>query len=103
MSDFDLVISGGFLVDGTGSPGCYADVGIIGDQISEVGDLRERTAKKIIDATGKTVAPGFITQHSHYDAALFWDPYCLDAGRNGVTTVVNANCGFGIAPVRKRS
>jgi len=102
MTDFDLVILGGFVVDGTGSPGCYTDIGIHGDEISEIGDLRKRSAKKTIDASGKTVAPGFITQHTHYDAALFWDPYCLDAGRNGVTTVVNANCGFGIAPVREK-
>ena len=102
MTDFDLIISGGFLVDGTGSPGGYADIGIINDLISEIGDLRGRSSKQTIDATGKTVAPGFITQHTHYDAALFWDPYCLDAGRNGVTTVVNANCGFGIAPVREK-
>lgn len=100
MADFDLVISGGYLVDGTGSPGCYADVGVKGDEIIEIGNLQGRAANQVIDASGKTVAPGFITQHTHYDAALFWDPYCLDAGRNGVTTVVNANCGFGIAPVK---
>ena len=66
MTDFDLIISGGFLVDGTGSPGGYADIGIINDQISEIGDLRGRSSKQTIDATGKTVAPGFITQHTHY-------------------------------------
>jgi N-acyl-D-aspartate/D-glutamate deacylase len=43
-----------------------------------------------------------VTQHSHYDVALFWDPYCSNSGENGVTTVVNANCGFGVAPVRPR-
>lgn len=102
MADFDLIISGGFVVDGTGSPGCYADIGVSGDTISVIGDLRDAKSKKRIDATGKTVAPGFVTQHTHYDVALFWDPYCLDAGRNGITTVVNANCGFGIAPVRPK-
>ena len=102
MTAFDLVIAGGFIADGTGSPGCYGDVGIIGDEIVAVGDLRGRNSKRTIDATGKIVAPGFVTQHTHYDAALFWDPYCLDAGRNGVTTVVNANCGFGVAPVRNQ-
>ncbi|MCZ4298201.1 N-acyl-D-amino-acid deacylase family protein [Henriciella marina] len=102
MTAFDLVIAGGFIADGTGSPGCYGDVGIVGDEIVAVGDLRGRSAKRTIDAIGKIVAPGFVTQHTHYDAALFWDPYCLDAGRNGVTTVVNANCGFGVAPVRNQ-
>lgn len=100
MTVLDLIVSGGYVVDGTGSPGNYADVGVNSGEIVEIGDLRGRLAKKRIDATGKTVAPGFITQHTHYDVAQFWDPYCLDAGRNGITTVVNANCGFGIAPVR---
>eukprot|EP00903_Cladosiphon_okamuranus_P003381 g3379.t1 len=102
MTNFDLIVSGGYVVDGTGSPGFYADVGVVGDTVTEIGDLSGRDAKKRIDASGKTVAPGFVTQHTHYDVALFWDPYCLDAARNGVTTVVNANCGFGIAPVRKQ-
>ena len=102
MQEFDTIIEGGYLVDGTGGPGTYDDLGIVGDEIVEVGNLKARTAANRIDATGKIVAPGHITQHTHYDAALFWDPYCLDAGRNGVTTVANANCGFGIAPVRER-
>lgn len=102
MQDFDTIIEGGYVVDGTGGAGTYADVGIIGEEIAEIGNLRGRQASDIIDATGKIVAPGHITQHTHYDAALFWDPYCLDAGRNGVTTVANANCGFGFAPVREK-
>lgn len=102
MTDFDIIIEGGFVVDGTGCPGVYADIGISGDTIAQIGDLKDKTSAKRIDAAGKTVAPGFVTMHSHYDAALFWDPYCLDAARNGVTTVVNANCGFGFAPVRKK-
>lgn len=102
MTDFDVLITGGFVVDGTGCPGSYTDVGIIGDTIAKIGDLGRYSAAKTIDATGKTVAPGFVVQHAHYDASFFWDPYCLDAGRNGVTTVVNANCGFGFAPVRKK-
>ena len=102
MTEFDLIISGGYVVDGTGSPGFYADVGVKGDTVVEIGDLSGQDAAKRIDASGKTVAPGFVTQHTHYDVALFWDPYCLDAARNGITTVVNANCGFGIAPVRPK-
>lgn len=102
MQEFDTIIEGGFVVDGTGGAGTYADVGIVSDEIAEIGNLRGRQAANRIDATGKIVAPGHITQHTHYDAALFWDPYCLDAGHNGVTTVANANCGFGFAPVREK-
>ncbi|BAN00863.1 N-acyl-D-amino-acid deacylase family protein [Ilumatobacter coccineus] len=97
---FDVLISNGFIVDGTGAPGYYGDVGIRGGKIAETGRLAGRSAARTIDATGKIVAPGHVTQHTHYDAALFWDPYCLDSGGNGITTVVNANCGFGFAPVK---
>ncbi|MEG9863002.1 MAG: amidohydrolase family protein [Parvularculales bacterium] len=103
MATFDNIISGGFVIDGTGLPGVYADVGIVGGVITKIGNLTGEETKQRIDAKGKIVAPGFITQHTHYDASLFWDPYCLDAGHNGVTTVVNANCGFGFAPVRKEN
>ncbi len=100
MSTYDTIIEGGFLVDGTGSPGTYSDLGIIDGRIATIGDLKSDTANQRIDARGKIVAPGHITQHTHYDCALFWDPYVSNSGENGVTTVVNANCGFGIAPVR---
>ena len=99
-TSFDTLISNGFIVDGTGAPGFYGDVGIRDGRIAEVGRLGGCEASRTIDATGKIVAPGHVTQHSHYDAALFWDPYCLDSGANGITTVVNANCGFGFAPVK---
>jgi len=102
MQDFDTIIDGGFVVDGTGSPGTYSDIGIIGGKIVEVGHLKDKAATQRIDAKGKVVAPGHVTQHTHYDVALFWDPYCSNSGENGVTTVVNANCGFGIAPVRPK-
>ena len=99
-TSFDVLITNGFIVDGTGSAGFYGDVGIRDGKIAEVGRLRDRDAARTIDAQGKVVAPGHVTPHTHYDAALFWDPYCLDAARNGVTTVANANCGFGFAPVK---
>lgn len=99
-ASFDVVISNGFIVDGTGAPGTYGDVGIRDGRIAPIGDLSGSAAGRRIDASNHIVAPGHVTQHSHYDAALFWDPYCSDSGENGVTTVVNANCGFGLAPVR---
>lgn len=98
---YDTIIHGGYLVDGTGSPGVYADLAILDGRVAAVGDLKGEDAGERIDASGKIVAPGHVTQHSHYDVSLFWDPYCLDSGENGITTVVNANCGFGIAPVRQ--
>lgn len=100
MTSFDTIISGGKIVDGTGSPAFYADVGISDGRITAIGHLRGSKSRQVIDARGKIVAPGHVTQHSHYDVALFWDPYCSNSGENGVTTVVNANCGFGVAPVR---
>ena len=100
MASFDTIISGGRVIDGTGSPAVFGDLGIRDGRIAAIGDLSGDTAAETIDARGKVVAPGHISQHSHYDVALFWDPYCLNAGENGVTTVVNANCGFGVAPVK---
>jgi N-acyl-D-amino-acid deacylase len=99
---FDLIVSGGRIVDGTGAPAYYGDVGIRGGRIVEIGRLSGAGARERIDAAGRIVAPGHVSQHAHYDVALFWDPYCSNSGENGVTTVVNANCGFGIAPVRPR-
>jgi N-acyl-D-aspartate/D-glutamate deacylase len=102
MTTFDTIVSGGRVVDGTGSPAFYADIGILDGRIAAVGNLASSKSTHVIDAKGKVVAPGHATQHSHYDVALFWDPYCSNSGENGVTTVVNANCGFGVAPVRRR-
>lgn len=100
MATYDIIITGGRVIDGTGSPAFHGDIGIIGGRIAALGSLTGATTAKTIDARGKIVAPGHVNQHSHYDVALFWDPYCSNAGENGVTTVVNANCGFGVAPVR---
>ncbi len=102
MMSFDTIISGGRIVDGTGSPAYYADVGITDGRVAAIGNLSRAQAPQRIDARGRIVAPGHVNQHSHYDVALFWDPYCSNAGENGVTTVVNANCGFSVAPVRAR-
>ena len=102
MTTFDTIIKGGRIADGTGCPAFYADVGIMDGRIAAVDELSGAKAQVVIDARGKIVAPGHVNQHSHYDVALFWDPYCSNAGENGVTTVVNANCGFGVAPAHSR-
>lgn len=100
MKPYDTIIVGGYIVDGTGSPGFHADLAISDGRVAEIGQLTHRAALNRIDAKGKIVAPGHITSHAHYDVAIFWDPFCSNGGENGVTTVVNGNCGFGIAPVR---
>jgi N-acyl-D-amino-acid deacylase len=94
----DLVIRGGTIIDGTGSPGQPADVAVTDGRITEVGSGLRGTRE--LDATGQVVSPGFIDIHTHYDAQVFWDPSLTPSSFHGVTTVVAGNCGFSIAPIR---
>ncbi|MFC5746582.1 N-acyl-D-amino-acid deacylase family protein [Actinomadura rugatobispora] len=100
MAKFDTIIRGGTVVDGTGLPKFEGDIGIRDGKIAAIDGLRSSTAEKVIDAEGLIVAPGVIDAHTHYDAQLFWDPYCTISGWHGVTSVVIGNCGFGFAPCR---
>lgn len=100
MAHFDALIRNAWLIDGTGGPSGRADIGIRSGRISAVGTLVGDTADEVIDAADRIVAPGHITQHAHYDAAIFWSPTCLDSASQGVTSVLNANCGFSVAPAR---
>lgn len=100
MGDFDLIISGGVIVDGTGFPRFRSDIGVRDGRIARIGDLAGAGAKRRIEAEGRIIAPGHVDTHTHYDAQIFWDPTCSNAGENGITTVVAGNCGFGFAPCR---
>jgi hypothetical protein len=100
MDRFDTLIRGGMVIDGTRMPRLRADVGIRDGRIAAIGRLAGAAAEQVIDADGLIVAPGFIDLHTHYDAQVFWDPYCTLSGWHGVTSVVIGNCGFGFAPVR---
>src|SRR6188472_241944 len=95
----DLIIRGGTVVDGTGAPARTADVAIDGDEIVEVGRVRER-AKRVIDADGLVVTPGFVDIHTHYDAQIGWDPLATSSSYHGVTSIVMGNCGMTFAPCR---
>ncbi|MCH2172936.1 amidohydrolase family protein [Myxococcota bacterium] len=99
MPLYDTVIRNGLIVDGTGAPRIRGDLAISAGRIAALGRIPAHQAKREIDATGCVVAPGFIDLHTHYDAQIFWDPYCSMSGWHGVTSVMIGNCGFGFAPV----
>ncbi len=100
MAEFDTVLKGGMVVDGTRSPRYRADVAIKDGVVAEIGHIEASRATKMLDASGMVVAPGFVDLHTHYDAQVFWDPYCSISSWHGITTVVIGNCGFGFAPVK---
>jgi N-acyl-D-amino-acid deacylase len=95
--EFDTIVRGGTVADGTGAPSSRADVGIRGERIAAVGDLSEATAPTIIDATGRVVAPGFIDTHIHSEIALLGFGHRYGSVLQGVTTQLTAPDGFGWA------
>jgi len=86
---FDLVIRNGTVVDGSGSPGFTADIGVTGDRIVVIGDIDEEEGVREIDAAGLVVAPGFIDSHCHSDYTLLVDGTAQSKIRQGVTTEIN--------------
>ncbi|HEY7852594.1 MAG TPA: amidohydrolase family protein, partial [Caulobacteraceae bacterium] len=98
--DFDLVIRGGEVFDGSGAPGFAADVAIRNGRIAAVGKIAGSVAEEI-DASGAIVTPGFVDIHTHYDGQATWDGRMQPSSWHGVTTVVMGNCGVGFAPCRR--
>ena len=122
MLEYDLIIHGADVIDGTGAPRFAADVGVVGDRIATIwrqtgaatGAVTAAVAAatslaaarpaatrpqcRVIDGTGKILAPGFIDVHTHDDTALIDNPGMAMKASQGVTTVVCGNCGFSVAP-----
>ena len=96
---FDVLITGGTIVDGTGAPGYRGDVGISGERIEAIGDLSAAGAKRIIDASGHVVTPGFIDTHVHSDGVLLVDHQHAPGLRQGITTEILGQDGLSYAPL----
>jgi N-acyl-D-amino-acid deacylase len=96
---FDLIISGGTVVDGSGSPGHRADIGVVGEIIQAIGDLAQAETRRKIDATGMIVSPGFIDTHTHSEGALLVDPQHAYGVRQGITTEFLGIDGMSYAPL----
>lgn len=96
---YDLKITGGSIIDGSGKPRYQGDVGIAGGKVVALGQAPDE-AHETIDAAGRVVCPGFVDIHTHYDAQILWDRMLTISPWHGVTTVVMGNCGFGVAPTR---
>src|SRR5271169_790987 len=98
---FDLMITGGKIVDGSGDPWFYGDIGIQGDTIAAIGKLDPASATRHLDAKGLIVAPGFIDIHTHARRGIVLDPAAQNYTRQGVTTVMEGPDGSAPLPISK--
>ena len=97
--EFDLVIRGGTIADGTGCPLYEAEIGIRDGYIAAL-DRSLGSGRQEIDASGLLITPGFVDVHTHYDGQAIWSDRFAPSSSHGVTTVVTGNCGVGFAPCR---
>ncbi len=99
MAEYDLVIRGGTIVDGTGAQPVRGDLAVSGGTIAAMGEVQGEGVEEI-DAKGRIVTPGFVDVHTHYDGQSIWGDELSPSSSHGVTTVVMGNCGVGFAPCR---
>ncbi len=98
MSHYDLIIRDATIVDGTRAPRFQADVAIQSGRIQKIGPVEKADTNRVIDASGKILAPGFIDAHTHDDRLMLSAPEMAPKVSQGVTTVVAGNCGISLAP-----
>jgi len=97
MSDYDILIKNGLIVDGSGSSAFKGSVAIKDERISEIGEIKG-SAEKEIDAKGLIVTPGWIDVHNHGDMTIYYYPKADGYVRQGITTFVGGNCGSSPGP-----
>src|SRR5262245_61926144 len=97
---FELKITGGTIVNGTGEPRFVGDVAVKDGVIVAIAPSIDGEAAETLDATGRLVTPGFVDIHTHYDGQATWDELLEPSSGHGVTTLVTGNCGVGFAPVK---
>jgi len=100
-AEYDLVIRGGTIADGSGGELIDGDVAISDGRVAAIGEV-SGSGKEEIDATDRIVTPGFVDVHTHYDGQCIWAEELSPSSSHGVTTVVMGNCGVGFAPCRKK-
>ncbi|TFF84998.1 MAG: aminoacylase, partial [Promethearchaeota archaeon] len=99
----DIIIKNGKIIDGTGNPWFYADIGIENERIVKIKQNLEENSEKEIDARGMFVCPGFIDAHTHSDLAAISDKNAFNYITQGVSTNVIGNCGFTAAPINQNT
>ena len=97
---FDILIKNGLVVDGSGTPGYLADVALKDGRIVGIGPGLAGGARRVVEARGRVVAPGFIDPHTHFDVQLLWDGAAKPALEHGITSIVPGNCSLSLAPLR---
>ena len=98
MTEFSVLIKNARIIDGSGKPAYKGSVGVKGEKVAALGDVKGDAAREI-DANGRYAVPGFIDSHSHGDMGVLFFPKCESYILQGVTTMVAGQCGFSPAPI----